>query len=371
MRRILCFVLLIAGLTPNSPPALAVDPYTDGDPWWILIHEPAVLEGLDLSERQRESYKKSLDALDLRFFPLRNKSRDEALAGLAKIVADAKTELQQILEPKQDQRLQQIFYWRLGTHSLLESDVAARVRLTDLQRERIQGILEETEESLKGIKQKPANGSPREPLEKEFKNLKLAEQRKVLQILKSDQQQLFRDLLGTPFDLTPLGQPVFKVPELIDSGEWINSSAVTLAELQGKVVILHFYAFGCSNCIHNYPTYLRWQELYKNKDVVLIGIHTPETAGERESANVRRKAAEANFEFPILIDGKSKNWNAWGNSMWPSVYVIDREGYLRVFWPGELKWQGATGDKYVEDRVERLLDDSEKPSAIAKGRTLP
>lgn len=371
MRRFLGVVLLLIVLMASSRQAVANDPYTDGDPWWILIHEPAVIEELNLSESQRDSFKLSLDALDLRFFPLRNKSREEALAGLTTILGDAKNELEEVLQPKQSQRLQQILYWRLGTSSLLQPDVSTQIRLTEPQRVRITEILNGTEESLMAIKQKLTDGSPREPLEKEFNKLKLAEQRKILQILKPDQQQSFKELLGTPFDLKKLGQPAFKVPELIDSGEWINSPPVTLAEMQGKVVILHFYAFGCSNCIHNYPTYLRWQDLYKDKGVALIGIHTPETSGERESASVRRKATEAGFEFPILIDGKSENWNAWGNSMWPSVYVIDREGYLRLFWPGELKWQGATGDKYVEDRVEQLLATPQKSSAVAKNRTLP
>jgi thiol-disulfide isomerase/thioredoxin len=125
--------------------------------------------------------------------------------------------------------------------------------------------------------------------------------------------------------------------------------------LTGKVVVLHFYAFGCSNCIHNYPTYLEWQERFRDKDVVILGIHTPETAAEQDSATVKTKAADAKLQFPILIDGTKANWRAWGNSMWPSVYLVDKRGYLRHFWPGELKWQGATGDQWMRDRIEELL----------------
>ena len=71
---------------------------------------------------------------------------------------------------------------------------------------------------------------------------------------------------------------------------------------------------------------------------------TPETEPERDFQALRRKTAEEKFVFPIVMDSESRIWNAWGNSMWPSVYVLDKEGYLRHFWPGELKWQGNDGD---------------------------
>lgn len=89
--------------------------------------------------------------------------------------------------------------------------------------------------------------------------------------------------------------------------------------------------------------------------MVILGIHTPETAAEQESAAVKTKADRAGLNFPVLIDGTKANWNAWGNSMWPSVYLVDKRGYLRYFWPGELKWRGATGDQWMQERIEELL----------------
>jgi hypothetical protein len=53
---------------------------------------------------------------------------------------------------------------------------------------------------------------------------------------------------------------------------------------------------------------------------------------------------------------KKANWDAWANTMWPTVYVIDQEGYIRTWWQGELKWEGATGDKTIADAVENLLE---------------
>ena len=63
------------------------------------------------------------------------------------------------------------------------------------------------------------------------------------------------------------------------------------------------------------------------------------------------------FTFPILADIEKNNWQAWGNSMWPSVYVLDKQGYIREFWPGELRWEGATGDKYLQQQIEKLMKE--------------
>ena len=147
-----------------------------------------------------------------------------------------------------------------------------------------------------------------------------------------------------------------KAPELQDSGHWINTEKpLILSDLQGTVVVLHFYAFGCINCKNNYPVYTDWQQRFEGKNVALIGIQTPETKAEHDIDLIRQRAEEAGLTFPILADIKKDNWQAWGNSIWPSVYVLDKQGYIREFWPGELRWEGATGDKYLQQQIEKLM----------------
>lgn len=70
---------------------------------------------------------------------------------------------------------------------------------------------------------------------------------------------------------------------------------------------------------------------------------------------MKQKVAEAEFAFPILIDNDHANWKAWGNTMWPTVYLIDKQGYVRYWWLGELNWQGAEGEKIFRGRIEELL----------------
>jgi len=70
---------------------------------------------------------------------------------------------------------------------------------------------------------------------------------------------------------------------------------------------------------------------------------------------VRAKVKEAELTFPVLIDNDRKNWNVWGNGIWPSVYLIDQRGYLRYWWYGELNWQGTEGEKIMRRHIEELL----------------
>jgi peroxiredoxin len=92
--------------------------------------------------------------------------------------------------------------------------------------------------------------------------------------------------------------------------------------------------------------------------LTIIGVHTPEGEGEHNIQTVKQKAEEAKFEFPILIDNDRRNWNVWGNSMWPSTYLIDKHGYVRYWWLGELNWEGAEGEKMLRARIEELLAET-------------
>src|SRR6266436_2491390 len=71
-----------------------------------------------------------------------------------------------------------------------------------------------------------------------------------------------------------------KAPELAVITQWINSKPPALKDLRGKVVVLHFWTFGCINCQHNLPYYNGWRHDFSEKEVQIIGIHTPETTDE-------------------------------------------------------------------------------------------
>jgi len=345
----------LAGLIAGETPSPAADPFWGADPAWSLLHEPAVVRELSLTPTQSQQFRALLDELDAKFFPLRNKPNDAAATGATKIMAEAASRLETLLSTQQFLRLTEIQTRQQGTAALLRTAMTKRMNYKPQQKEQLEQVISQTLAATRELEKRVSNGEPREPLEKEYAELKRNELQKVTALLTPTQRSLWQKAVGRDFDLTTLGRSAFKAPELVDSGEWLNSAPLKMKALAGKVVIVHFYAFDCRNCINNYPTYLDWQKRFRGKDVVILGIHTPETAAEQESTAVKTKAENAQFEFPVLIDGPKANWNAWGNSMWPSVYLVDKRGYLRHFWPGELKWQGATGDQWMRERIEELL----------------
>ena len=340
----------------------AADPFWGADPAWSLIHEPAVERELKLSPAKSRDFRRLLDEFDTRLFPLRNKPSAEAAAGVAEGMAELTERLRALLSEPQLRRLAEIQARQQGTAALLRPGLASRLDYTTRQKEELEQAVSEMLAKTNELERRAAAGEPRELLEQHYAALKRDELAKIGRTLSTVQKSLWLKSLGRDFNLTTLGQPRFRAPDLVDSGEWLNSARpLTLKALAGNVVVLHFYAFGCINCVRNFPTYVDWQERFRDKDLVIIGIHTPETDAERDSARVRDEADAAAFTFPVLIDKTKANWNAWGNSMWPSVYLVDKRGYLRHFWPGELTWQGATGDVWMRERIDALLTEPATP----------
>jgi peroxiredoxin len=150
-------------------------------------------------------------------------------------------------------------------------------------------------------------------------------------------------------------QKTAPAPEIRDVTQWINSEPLSMKKLRGKVVLVHFWTNGCYNCKNNYQHYRAWQERYEGKDVVILGIHTPETAGEHNIDRIKEQAKKNGLKFPIAVDNDGANWNAWNNRVWPTVYVVDKRGTVRYGWEGELSYKGAPGEENVRKLVDELL----------------
>ena len=148
-----------------------------------------------------------------------------------------------------------------------------------------------------------------------------------------------------------------RAPEFEDIKDWINSKPLTMKELRGKVVVVNFMAFGCINCVRNYPWYKGICKGFKDKDLVMIGIHTPETEAEKSVKNVEKAMKKAELKFPIAIDNKTTMWQRYYNRYWPSVYLIDKAGIARWGWSGELGWKGAKGTEHMRTKIEELLTE--------------
>jgi peroxiredoxin len=262
-----------------------------------------------------------------------------------------------ISTPDQHARLDQLVARKLGMPAYQQEAIAKSLALTADQRKTIDEAISTRQAALAKLRESAQGKSPDE-MNAAANKIYAKERDDVVAALTDAQKRKVSSLVATDFHLSKFGRTRFKVPELVGAAAaWRNSPPLSLQQQRGKVVVVHYFACGCINCIHNYPTYRQWRQDLAGKDVTLIGIHTPETKTERDIAHLERKLKEDDLVFPVLIDNDGANWNAWGNSMWPSVYVIDKQGYLRHFWAGELKWEGAKGDEIAMDWIERLLKE--------------
>ena len=138
-----------------------------------------------------------------------------------------------------------------------------------------------------------------------------------------------------------LGEPAmsvvkpFPAPELTGLDGWINSDPLTLASLKGKVVLIDFWTYSCINCIHAIPHVEGYYEKYKDKGLVVIGIHTPEFAFEHIKSNVAKAVKDYGITYPVALDNEYSTWTAFSNQYWPAEYFIDRDGKLRHYHFGE------------------------------------
>ncbi|HEX9115098.1 MAG TPA: cytochrome c biogenesis protein DipZ [Anaerolineae bacterium] len=134
-----------------------------------------------------------------------------------------------------------------------------------------------------------------------------------------------------PVDL-PDGGPA---PDFNGITHWINSPALRLADLRGKVVLIDFWTYSCINCIRTLPYVTAWYARYKDRGLVVVGVHTPEFAFEEETPNVVQATQRYHISYPVAQDNNYATWNAYGNSYWPAEYIIDARGHLRHVHFGE------------------------------------
>ena len=319
-----------------------------------LIHAPEVLEELGLKSND-EKLLAILREIDGPWWRSRNLPEDKQHVIIGDLEKKLLESLKTVLTDDKIKRLREIEVQSQGTRALIRSGIAKTVGLEGKQSQEILRTFSQTDDVARKLSAKKGVDLA---LEKELTSARESEKNKLNELLTNQQQMSLGKLFGKPFDTMKLKRIFPLAPELIDSGEWAGASPTTFDEQRGKVVILHFYAFQCHNCVANFHHYNRWHDTLSNKGVSVIGIQTPETSAERDSTQVRKSAKDRGFRFPVLIDLKSKNWDAWGNTMWPTVYVIDKNGYIRSWWQGELNWQGATGDQTIETLVDKLLAET-------------
>jgi thiol-disulfide isomerase/thioredoxin len=116
---------------------------------------------------------------------------------------------------------------------------------------------------------------------------------------------------------------------------WVNSGPLRLTELKGKVLLVEFWTFGCYNCQNVEPYVKSWHDKFKDRGLVVIGVHSPEFGHERVLKNVRDYVREHNIQYAVAIDNDYKTWNRYQNHYWPAMYLVDKQGVIRHIRIGE------------------------------------
>jgi thiol-disulfide isomerase/thioredoxin len=141
-------------------------------------------------------------------------------------------------------------------------------------------------------------------------------------------------------------------PSLAGATAWLNSPPLTAAGLRGRVVLVDFWTLTCVNWLRTLPYVRAWAAKYKDKGLVVIGVHTPEFSVEHDIANVRRAAQAMRVDYPIAVDSDYGVWRAFANAYWPAVYIADAKGQIRYHHFGEEAYEET------ERVIQRLLAEA-------------
>jgi thiol-disulfide isomerase/thioredoxin len=125
------------------------------------------------------------------------------------------------------------------------------------------------------------------------------------------------------------------LPPLDGASLWLNSTPLTPEALRGKVVLVDFWTYSCINCLRSLPYVKAWYDKYKDHGLVVIGVHAPEFAFEKDADNVRHAVSDLGIHYPVALDNNYAIWQGFNNQYWPAHYFIDAQGRIRGYHFGE------------------------------------
>ena len=134
-------------------------------------------------------------------------------------------------------------------------------------------------------------------------------------------------------------------PNFVGISNWFNSAPLTMASLRGKVVLVDFWTYGCVNCVNTLPHVTQLYAKYRDRGLVVVGVHTPEFPFERSAANVQAALKRHGITYPVAQDNDSQTWDAYGNHYWPAQYIIDQNGRIVFHHDGEGQY----------DQIDRMI----------------
>lgn len=149
------------------------------------------------------------------------------------------------------------------------------------------------------------------------------------------------------------------ITALIASSQWLNTSGLAANDLRGKVVVVNFWTYSCINCLRALPQVRGWAQKYKDQGLVVIGVHSPEFAFEKDLGNVAKAVQSLGVDYPVAIDNDFAIWRAFDNQAWPALYFIGADGTIAHSVLGEGEYDDS------ERLIQRLLNEAGTKESVA------
>ena len=155
--------------------------------------------------------------------------------------------------------------------------------------------------------------------------------------------------------------PKVRAPELSGRG-WLNTGGkpISLASLRGKIVLLDFWTFCCINCLHVLDELRPLEEKYADV-LVVIGVHSPKFEHERDPEALAAAVERYAVAHPVLDDAEMTTWRSYAARAWPTLAVIDPEGYLVATMAGEGHAEG------ISKLVAALVEEHDRKGTLRRG----
>ncbi len=237
--RILPWFVLICLLNTTALRAAPIP-----NPYMVLIRDSAVHRDLRLTSLQINDIQGLTDRLDPHLWKIRGLKIAEAHMELAKIIATAESALPNILSASQISRFQEIILRVQGTDALRRPDIVKTLAFSVQQQQDIQTAVDQTKRELAEISKRKTAGESATSLQGVVQTVQQRGKKTIFDIFTSVQQLAWSELLGKPFDTSNLGNVRYKAPEFLQLTQWLNSQPLSLSQLKGSVVVVHFMAYG-------------------------------------------------------------------------------------------------------------------------------
>jgi peroxiredoxin len=357
----IAFAAVVCWVSFPSGSVGAADDSTASTPYLLqMIRDDVVHQELRLDEAQKEQVYAAIGEVDPRWWVSRILPAEQQAIEIQQLTEILRNRLTTVLNTDQQLRLLQLERQAHGTRMMSRIDAIETLQITRLQTERLQKQFADTDAEVTRIQKQLSEGTlDAKQAASEITQTQQSERQSLMQILTDEQRNKIGAFVGSSFDFSAVRRTYPRAPEFVmDGSTWLGSDAdgsPAMKDLRGKVVAVYFYAFQCINCQRNFPHYKAWHADLADEGLVVIGIQRPETSAEADINAVTAAMRQDGFQFPVLFDKASANWNAWGNTMWPTTYLIDKDGFIRRWWQGEMNWQGTPGEQQMRETIAGLL----------------